>query len=40
MSPVSLLRPEKKLPASPQEGWLDLTLPLLLIQEAARVDWA
>jgi hypothetical protein len=35
-----LLRSGEKLPARPQDGWLDLTIPRVLIHEALRVDLA
>ena len=37
---VSLLRPGEQLPVRPQDGWLDLTIPRVLIHEALRVDLA
>ena len=37
---VSLLRSGEKLPARPQDRWLDLTVPRVLIHEALRVDLA
>jgi hypothetical protein len=37
---VSLLRSGEKVTASPRDGWLDLTVPRVLIHEALRVDLA
>lgn len=37
---VSLLRSGERLSATPREGWLDLTVPRVLIHEAVRVDFA
>jgi hypothetical protein len=37
---VSLLRSGEKLATHPRDGWLDLTIPRVLIHEALRVDLA
>jgi len=37
---VALLHPGEKLGATVRDGWLDLTVPRVLIHEAVRVDLA
>jgi hypothetical protein len=35
---VSLLRAGQRLPSTPRNGWLDVTVPRVFIHEAVRVD--
>jgi hypothetical protein len=37
---VSLLRARENLPTTVREGWLDVTVPRLLIHEAIKVEWS